>query len=247
MQPIAVSVGSAVGAHPLWVAVAVTLLFGGLARVVRGVSTSGAVAGGVVCFALYAGVGSEAFAGLVLVFVLTWGATRFGYQRKLRQGTAERKGGRTASQVLANVGLAAVCGVAYYLSKGNPVFLVGLSAVLAEAAADTVSSELGRALSNSARLMTTWQQVPAGTDGGVTFAGTMAGAFAGGLVALQFALTGWLSWQGAVASWGAAVVAMFADSFLGAALERRGLLNNDAVNFLSTSLAAALAMGITLV
>jgi uncharacterized membrane protein len=34
---------------------------------------------------------------------------------------------------------------------------------------------------------------------------------------------------------------MLADSFLGAGLERRGILNNDAVNFLSTCVAVALA------
>jgi uncharacterized membrane protein len=34
---------------------------------------------------------------------------------------------------------------------------------------------------------------------------------------------------------------MIVDSFLGAVLERRGYLNNDAVNVLSTASAAALA------
>jgi uncharacterized membrane protein len=34
------------------------------------------------------------------------------------------------------------------------------------------------------------------------------------------------------------------DSLLGATLERQGLLNNDAVNFLSTAVAAAFAMGL---
>jgi uncharacterized membrane protein len=41
----------------------------------------------------------------------------------------------------------------------------------------------------------------------------------------------------------AALIGMLADSFLGAWLERRHLLNNDAVNFLSTLLAAASAAG----
>jgi uncharacterized membrane protein len=34
------------------------------------------------------------------------------------------------------------------------------------------------------------------------------------------------------------------DSLLGATLERRGWLNNDAVNFLSTGSAAAFALGV---
>jgi uncharacterized membrane protein len=39
----------------------------------------------------------------------------------------------------------------------------------------------------------------------------------------------------------AAVTGMIADSFLGAFLERRKVLNNDAVNFLGTMVAAATA------
>jgi uncharacterized membrane protein len=39
----------------------------------------------------------------------------------------------------------------------------------------------------------------------------------------------------------AAVAGMIADSFLGALLERRKLLNNDAVNFLGTLVAAGIA------
>jgi uncharacterized membrane protein len=37
---------------------------------------------------------------------------------------------------------------------------------------------------------------------------------------------------------------LFFDSLLGATLERRGWLNNDAVNFLSTASAAAFALGL---
>ena len=241
MPPIAANLTAL---HPLWIALAVTVLFAALAWALRGVSTSGAVAGGVVSFAVYAGVGVAAFSGLVLVFLLTWAATRFRYTQKLKHGVAERAGGRNASQVLANVGLAGLCAGGYHYSHGSPVFLVGICAVLAEAAADTVSSELGQASSSTARLVTNWRPVPAGTDGGVTVVGTVAGASAAGLVAAEFALTGQLSWRAALISCFAAVVAMFIDSFLGAVFERRGFLNNDSVNFLGTLFAATLAMSL---
>jgi uncharacterized membrane protein len=39
----------------------------------------------------------------------------------------------------------------------------------------------------------------------------------------------------------AAVLGMIADSYLGASLQRRGILNNDSVNFLSTLLSAVVA------
>jgi uncharacterized membrane protein len=41
-----------------------------------------------------------------------------------------------------------------------------------------------------------------------------------------------------------AVFGLFFDSLLGATLERRGWLNNDAVNFLSTASAAAFALAL---
>jgi len=85
----------------------VALVFTTFGRWLRGVSNSGAVAGAVVCFLLSACAGGGALTALISVFVLTWIATRFGHSRKQKLGTAE-KGGRTASQVLANLGVATI-------------------------------------------------------------------------------------------------------------------------------------------
>jgi len=83
-----------------------------------------------------------------------------------------------------------------------------------------------------------------GTDGAISFAGTLAGVLAAGIVAAigTVALRGNLVvfWIGSA---GAAFGLLF-DSLLGATLERRGWLNNDAVNFLSTASAAAFALGL---
>jgi len=45
-------------------------------------------------------------------------------------------------------------------------------------------------------------------------------------------------------SWAGGVFGLLFDSLLGATLERRGWLNNDAVNFLSTASAALCAMAL---
>lgn len=221
----------------LVVAVLVTAVFTALARYIRGVSRTGAVAGAVVCFVLYLGVGVGAFLALVSVFALTWITTRLGYQEKQRLGTAEKKGGRTASQVVANLGVAAACAGVYVVS-GKPVFLLAMAAALAEAAADTVSSELGQATSEKARLITTWEKVSAGTDGGISVTGTLSGIAAAAVVSAVCALSGMVPWRWFAVTLTAAVLGMLADSFLGAWLERRRVLNNDAVNFLSTLAAA---------
>jgi uncharacterized protein (TIGR00297 family) len=167
----------------------VTTAFAGVGHAVRGVTRSGAIAGWLVCFVLYACAGPGAFAALFSVFGVTWVATRLGRVRKQRLGTAERGEGRTASQVLANLGIATLCAGLFAL-RGNAVFLLAMVAALAEAAADTVSSECGQAFSERARLITTFELVSAGADGGITLVGTMAGAGAATLVTAVCALTG---------------------------------------------------------
>ena len=224
-----------------FIAAAVTLAFTLLARAVRGVTTTGAIAGFIITFLLYALAGPGAFAALVMVFILAWITTRIGYRQKQKLGTAEKHDGRSASQVLANLGAAAVCAILFASSK-NSAFLLAISAALSEAAADTVSSEFGQACSQQARLITTWELVSAGTDGGITIAGTIAGAIAAAIISLVTASTGLIPWHWFWISTAAAILGTLIDSLLGALLERKHRLNNDAVNFLSTVAAAILAL-----
>jgi uncharacterized protein (TIGR00297 family) len=226
----------------LAIAALATLVFTGFARWLRGVSWSGAAAGATVCFLLYASAGAGAFAALISLFVMTWTATRFGHSRKQQLGTAE-KGGRTASQVLANLGVATAAAILFAI-YGKAGFLLAMAAALSEAAADTVSSEIGQAIGTSPRLITTWKLVPAGTDGGVTFAGTVAGVIAAVVVCGVCGVARLLSWKSSGIVIGAAVVGMMTDSVLGAWLERRRILNNDLVNFLGTLVAAGIALAL---
>ncbi len=102
----------------LAIAAAVTLGFAVLARILRGVNRSGAMAGGLSCFLLFAGAGPTAFAMLAALFVMTWISTRMGYRRKLALGIAERREGRNAWQVLANLSVAAL-GSVVFSATGN--------------------------------------------------------------------------------------------------------------------------------
>jgi len=225
----------------LW-ALGFTVAFAVSARLLRAVTVSGAVAGGVLAFLLFAGGGPGAFAALIAVFLLTWVTTRTGHQRKRQLGTAEQRSGRSAAQVVANVAIAAAAVLVGLATRHPAAGLVAGSAALAEAAADTTSSEVGQAVSDSAYLITDFRPVPVGTDGGISVAGTLTGVAA----ALAIATVAWATrliaphWLLPVAA--AGVLGMFVDSFLGASLERRRLLNNDAVNLLSTIAAALFAL-----
>jgi len=227
--------------HRLWVAAAITVGFGVLARLLRAVDISGAVAGVLITWVLFVTGGPGAFAAVAAVFVLAFLTTRLGYRHKEFLGTAERRGGRTASQVLANLGAAAACGVLSIVASRPELWLLAMSTALAEAAADTVSSEYGQASGGTAYMITTWEVVPAGTDGGISLPGTLAGLAASMLLSLVCAAVGLVSRRWIAISFAGGILGMFADSYLGAWLERRRRLNNDQVNFLSTVIAVALA------
>ena len=191
---------------------------------------------------------------VLAVLILTSLATRFGRRRKERLGTAEKRKGRGAAQVAANLGMAALImdpSVQSALVDSRwlagttftSMFALGLAA-LAESAADTVSSEIGQVLGGTPRMITTLRRVEPGTDGGITIAGTVAGILAAGVVALAGFLALHLQPSVLVVSWAGGVFGLLFDSLLGATLERAGWLNNDAVNFLSTGSAVACALGL---
>jgi uncharacterized protein (TIGR00297 family) len=230
-----------------WIALGISLALALLVILLRAATPAAALTGGLINAALtlqnipwY----RSAFPALLTVCALTFSATRFGRSRKQQLGVAEDRRGRNAAQIAANLGMAGMAaGVAVSLSHASiaqqRVCLVAAIAALGEATADTLASELGAVLGGRPYLITTFRQVAPGTDGAISVAGSAIGILgAAVLVALATATLGFHARE-AIASGAGAVVGLFADSLLGATAERRGWLNNDAVNFLSTATAAA--------
>jgi uncharacterized protein (TIGR00297 family) len=216
-----------------------------LVLIARAATPLAALTGGVLCAVLTLGWSPwyhSALPALVTLFVLTWAATRFGRAKKQQLGVAEGKHGRNAAQVAANLGAA---GLAAAFSLTHPLpgsYSVMVVAALAEATADTLASELGEVVGGQPLLVTTFRRVEPGTDGGISLAGTVAGVSG----ALLVVAVSWATLKLSVGDTSAAAVGavggLFVDSLLGATLERRGWLNNDAVNFLSTLAAALIAI-----
>jgi uncharacterized protein (TIGR00297 family) len=204
----------------------------------RAATSLAAVTGGIITAVLTLGNSlwyRSALPALLTLFVLTFAATRFGRGRKQQLGVAEDKRGRNAAQVAANLGAAGLgATLSFYQPTHRSFCAVVVIAALAEATADTLSSELGEVLGGSPLLVTNLRRVPAGTDGAISAAGTAAGVGGAAVIVLIAALTmGLTPWQGLAAGTGA-VAGLFFDSLLGATAERSGWLNNDAVNFVST-------------
>ena len=169
---------------------------------------------------------------------------------------------RDARQVLANGGAAAIG--AFVCRADASLALWTVAASLASAAADTWATVLGATSRTPPRLLHVGAAVPAGTNGGMTWQGSLGAVGGAGSVALAAGMLG-----GEPHLVGAAtiigVAGMLLDSVLGATLQGRhhcdpcavasdwrvhrcgnrtrhvgGLawLDNDAVNFASTGTAA---------
>lgn len=191
------------------------------------------------------GLFHSAVAPLLALFVLTFTATKFGRSKKEQLGVAEDKHGRNAAQVAANLGVAGLAAAAALsLPSPGPWYAVAVTAALGEATADTLASELGEVLGGQPFMVTTFRRVPAGSDGAVSLAGTLAGICGAVVVVLVAVVALRMSAGDAVCAGVGAIAGLFVDSLLGATAERRGWVNNDAVNFLSTLAAAVIAMGV---
>lgn len=231
---------------PLWplaMPLILSAAFAGVVYLVRAATFGATAMGFLICFILAQSPpawsryipdqGPHLLIGALLtVFVLTFAATRYKRRQKEIRGFSESRRGRNSSQIVANLGIAGL-----FAAAGR---YEGCIAALAEAAADTVSSEMGQAMGVPARLITTGRRVPPGTDGGITLFGTITGLIAAAIVVAAGALRHPL-WPTQAGLWAAAAAGLFFDSLLGATVERRGWLGNDLVNFSSTLLAALLA------
>jgi uncharacterized protein (TIGR00297 family) len=233
------------GVQRLAIGVVVTVALGFLAYALGTASTTGTLSG--VVLALWAVVlgGYGWFVLLVTFFGLGGLASKYRYDEKVERGIAqENEGARGGGNVLANSAAALAAVVAYAGASGIDanaiVFQFAFVGAVAAALSDTFSSEFG-GLFDAPRLITTFEPVPAGTDGGVTWQGVVAGAIGSGIIAGLARVFFELDGVSTAALFGAGLFGMIVDSILGATLEG-GRLGNQAINLLAT-LSAGIAAG----
>ncbi|HVH86454.1 MAG TPA: DUF92 domain-containing protein [Terriglobales bacterium] len=229
------------GQQKAFIAAVGIICFAVIAWIAHGVTVGGSITGILVTSLLSLAGGPAMFGAVLLVFLLTYAATQIGRSRKTRLSIAEHHSGRDATQVLANLGCAALTAALAQLTPLRTALLAGSIAVLAEAACDTVSSEAGKALAQNPRLITSWKSVPAGTDGAISLPGTLLGIVAAMIIGYEAAATNVLTAHSAVLVVVAGIAGMFLDSILGATLERPEWLSNNAVNLISTAFSAVTA------
>lgn len=226
-----------------WV-VAGVVLAGMLLSVKAGkLTVPAALTGGLMGFAVYAGSGLTGLLLMAAFFMLGVLATRHQQSVKARIATAgpptEK---RNAGQVLANGGVAALCGILALMDEAREQqYVLMIAASFASATADTLSSELGMVYGRKFYHVLSFKKDERGLDGVVSIEGTLIGIAGAAVIAMIYSLFrgfGPAFWLIVVAG----TVGNFSDSVLGATLERRRILNNDVVNFLNTLIAALLIL-----
>lgn len=231
-------------------AIAITVGFGYVSWALDTASVTGMLTGILLALLTIVLGGYPWFAVLISFFALGGLSTKFRYEQKRENGVAEaNEGARGGGNVLGNAAVALVAVLAFAASDRLPVseavFLFAFAGSIAAAMSDTLSSEIGGVFDNP-RLITTWQPVEPGTDGGVTWQGEVAGASGATIVALiAVALFGSIGPLGGAVIALAGIGGMTVDSLLGATVEGEGV-GNQSVNFLATLSGALLGAGLAL-
>jgi uncharacterized protein (TIGR00297 family) len=192
----------------------------GVARAVGALTRTGMLAA-IVVGACAATAGWWWAAVLTFFFVASTALSRAGGATKARRAARriDKPGARDAAQVLANGGVFAA-GAVFTALAPNAITAAASIGALAAATADTWATEVGMLVNTPPRSILTWQPVPAGTSGGVTAAGTLAGV-AGACVIAAGALTirPEFAFVATIALGG--ISGMIADSVFGASIQTR--------------------------
>jgi uncharacterized protein (TIGR00297 family) len=199
----------------------------------RKLKLAGAIAGGLLALLIFYGTGLTGFLMMTGFFLLGTAATSWQKEAKV-QLTGIKEPARSAFQVLANAGIPAILAVlALMFPEQRYLWLLMVSGAFASAAADTVSSELGTVYGRRFYNILTFKRDIRGKNGVISLEGTLWGIGASAVITV---IHGYLEGWGTGSLWIliAGTAGNLSDSVLGASLENKGVLSNDAVNFLNT-------------
>jgi uncharacterized protein (TIGR00297 family) len=161
----------------------------------------------------------------VLLFFLSSAA--FTKLQHAVKGTGSKPTARNAWQVIANIVWAVISSVLFLLTK-NEIFILLFIAFVAAVTADTWASEIGPLLNRRCFSLSTMKKVPAGTNGGISFYGSLAALSGATIISLfsYYLFFGFWHWDIIAILSIAAFLACFVDSLLGTFVEDKMLQMN---------------------
>ena len=201
----------------------------------------GAITGLLSAIIIYRATGYAGLSMLAAFFITGTMATLCGRQAKLVLQKSGDGTQRKASQVLANSGAATLISLMALLIPLNHSVLLLIAASFSSATADTLSSELGMVYGKRFYNCISLKKEKRGMDGAISIEGTLIGTAGAILIALIYSIFNVFNGDFLIIVF-AGITGNYADSLFGVLLERKKLLNNDWVNFLSTVLAMLIAV-----
>ncbi|BAZ29242.1 hypothetical protein NIES4074_16810 [Cylindrospermum sp. NIES-4074] len=182
-------------------------------------------------------------------FLVGSGVTRIGMDEKEAAGIAEkRSGARGPENVWGSALTGALCALGVLLLPSlRPLLLLGYVASFCTKLSDTTASEVGKAYGKHTFLITTLQAVPRGTEGAVSWEGTLAGVVASVAIAIVGWGVGLIDLLGVAWCILAAFIATNLESVIGATLQSKYTwMTNEVVNIFNTLIGAIAAILIAL-
>ena len=184
---------------------------------------------------------------LSIVFYLIFGSlvTKIGYKYKSKKGIAEKRGGRRGAE---NVWGSAATGLFFAImikfNIGNlDILKVAFASSFSAKLGDTFGSEIGKRFGQSTFLITTLRKVEKGTEGGISFEGTLASIFGSSIMAFVIFKLGLISsyLQFFIVSI-SGFLATLVESIIGAVFQEKYDLSNELVNVIQTSIGSIIAV-----
>ena len=221
----------------IFISAFVAVLLAAFSYILKKVSLSGAITGGVISFLLLWNEWVN-FILFGLFFVLGSFATIWQFDRKRQLNIGQENDGiRKWIHAFANGGVAAICSLLVILFPKYEILTFAASASIAAALSDTLSSELGNIYGKKYFDILSFKKGKRGEDGMISLEGTFFGIVGSTLIGT---LCGILTMDYSIIF--PVSVAGFAgniiDSYLGATLQRKGWIDNHFVNFINTAFAA---------
>ncbi|BBA80011.1 hypothetical protein RGRSB_1598 [cyanobacterium endosymbiont of Rhopalodia gibberula] len=194
-------------------------------------------------------LGWQGYTIVMFYFLMGSAVTRIGISEKEAAGIAENRSGmRGPENVWGSALIAILCALMTLFSDSSwqQLLILGYVASFSTKLSDTTASEVGKAYGRSTFLITTLKPVPRGTEGAVSFEGTLAGMIASGVIALLAWSIGLINLAGVFVCIFSAFIATNLESLIGATLqEKLDWMTNEIVNIFNTFIGAFIAIFVT--
>ena len=187
----------------------------------------------------------QGWLSVVIYLMLGSLVTKIGYDFKKNIGIAEERGGRRGP---ANVWGSAATGLFFAilikLDFGDLIYLkIAFAASFVAKLADTFGSEIGKRFGKSTFLITSFQKVKRGTEGGISLEGTFASLIGAMIMSYLMLILGFIvSTQQFIIVTIAGFTATIFESIIGAKYQKIYSLSNELVNAIQTSFSSLIAV-----